>query len=48
VLRGGRERHGEGLRQLAYRSFFTSEVAKHLSAGGIAEGMKDGIKPRCL
>jgi hypothetical protein len=44
VLRGSRERHGEGFRQLANRSLATGEVAKHPPARGVAEGMKDGTQ----
>jgi hypothetical protein len=48
VLGGGRQRHGEGFRKLAYSPLATSEIAKHPPARGIAEGMKDGIEPGCL
>ena len=48
VLRGGRERDREGFRKLAHRSLATGEVAQHLPARGVAEGMKDGIELRCL
>ena len=41
VLRGGRERDREGLRELAHRSLAVGEFAQHLPARGVAEGMKD-------
>lgn len=44
VFRGGRERDGKGLRELAYRALATGEFAQHPPAGGVAEGMKDGIQ----
>ena len=48
VLRGRRERHGEGFRKLADRSLAAGEFAKHLPAGGVAEGVKDGVELRRL
>ena len=46
MFRGSRERNSEGFRELAYRSLAQGEFAKHLSARGVAEGVKDGIQLR--
>ena len=46
VLRGGRERHREGVRKLAYGSLANSQFAKHLPARGVAKGVKDGVQLR--
>ena len=48
VLRGGRERDRKGFRKLTDRSLATGEFAKHPSARGVAEGVKDGIELRCV
>jgi hypothetical protein len=42
VLRGRRQRDGEGLRKLADRSLAAGEFPKHSPARGVAEGVKDG------
>ena len=44
VLRGGRERDREGLGELADRPLAAGEFAQHPPAGGVAEGVKDGIE----
>ncbi len=44
VLRGGRERDREGFRKLADRPLAVGEFAQHPPAGGVAEGVKDGIE----
>ena len=44
VLRGGRERDREGLRELAHRPFAAREFAEHPPTGGIAEGVEDGVQ----
>src|SRR5262245_54307725 len=46
VLGGRGERDGEGFRKLADSSLAAGQVAKHLPARGIAEGMKDGTQLR--
>ena len=48
VLRGRRERHGEGLGELADRSLAAGEFAQHAPARGVAERVKDGVQLRCL
>jgi hypothetical protein len=42
VLRGRRQRDGEGLRKLTDRSLAAGEFPKHPPARGVAEGVKDG------
>ena len=44
VLGGGAERDREGLRQLANRPLAAGQLAKHVPAGGIAEGVEDGVE----
>ena len=48
VLRGGRQRDREGLRQLAHRALAAAEIAEHPPPGGIGEGVEDGVEPGCL
>ena len=42
VLRGGGERHGEGLGELADGALAVGEFAQHPPARGVAEGVEDG------
>ena len=44
VLRGGRERDREGLRQLADRPLPRGELAKHPPARGVAKRVEDRIE----
>jgi hypothetical protein len=44
VLRGGGERDGEGPGELADRPLASGEGPQHVPAGGIAEGVEDGIE----
>ena len=46
VLRGGRERHLEGLRKLAHGPLALGELEKHPPARGVAERAKDQIQQR--
>src|SRR6202171_5607210 len=48
VLRRRRERDGERLGKLADGAFAAGELAEHLPARGVAEGVKNGIELRCL
>jgi hypothetical protein len=48
VFRSGRKRHVKWFRKLAYCLLATRKYAKHPPAGGVAEGMKDGIELGCL
>jgi hypothetical protein len=44
VLGGSLERDCEGSGKLAYRPFAIGKVAQHLPAGGVAQGVKDGVQ----
>jgi hypothetical protein len=45
VLRGGRQRDGEGLRKLADRALAAGELAQHPPARGVAERVEDSVEP---
>ena len=48
VLRGRRERHGEGLRELADRSLAGGEFEQHAPARRVAERVEDVAQLRRL
>ena len=48
VLRGGGERDREGLGELAHRALARAQLAQHPAAGGIAQGVKDGVEVGCM
>jgi hypothetical protein len=44
VLRSGRERDGERFGKLADGALAAGEIAKHVPARGVAEGVEDGVQ----
>ena len=46
VLRRRGERDREGLCELTDGPFAGGEVGQHAAAGGVAEGVEDGVEPR--
>lgn len=46
VLGGRRQRHVEGLSQLPNRALAISQLLQYAAPGLVAQGMKDGVKPR--
>jgi hypothetical protein len=48
MLRRRRQRNRKWGRQFTHRPFPPRQITQHLAAGGVSQGMKDGIHLQCL